>query len=62
MKQFVEALGGRKFFYAQVVTIGVFVLAVLGKVSYEQLLSFLTWIFGIFVTGNVAQKFTRTEE
>jgi hypothetical protein len=55
MKLF-ETLGGRKFVFAVLLTIGLFVLAVLSKISYQELITALQWIYGIFVVGNIGSK------
>jgi energy-coupling factor transporter transmembrane protein EcfT len=52
--------GGRKFIYGVLVSIFAFILAFLGKISYQELIGFIEWIFGLFVAGNVAQKFAVT--
>lgn len=54
--------GGRKFIYGILLTVGVFVLAVMSKITYQELLSAVEWIFGIFVAGNVIQKFSGSSQ
>ena len=62
MKEIIESLGGRKFVFAIVLVVGMFSLALAGKISFDQLTSVCEWIFGIFVTGNVGQKFATPPE
>lgn len=57
MKDFLSEIGGRKFTFGMLLTIGIFTLALFGKISYQELISAVTWIFGLFISGNVLQKF-----
>jgi len=62
MRDFINDQGGRKFILAVTLTIGFFFLAIFGKISYEQLISGVTWVFGLFAGANVAQKFAPEQE
>jgi hypothetical protein len=55
-KSALDYLGGRKFVYVVLISIGAFSLAFGGKIDYNQLLEFLTWIFGLYAGANVGQK------
>ncbi len=51
---FIGALGGRKF----LLSVGMVLLVTFAiDVDSGTKLDFMTWIAGIFVTGNVGQKF-----
>lgn len=54
----IEKLGGRKFIFAVMVSFGFFVLALAGKIEYDQLASGLLWTLGIFSASNMGQKFS----
>ena len=56
--EFLEDNGGRKFIFGVVLAVGAFSLAIAGRISFQELLGFVEWIFGLFVVGNVAQKFS----
>ncbi len=49
----IEKLGGRKFIYALIVVVMVFVGWILGKLDAQQFINFATSIGGIYVAGNV---------
>lgn len=53
----IEKIGGRKFVLSVIITISLLVLAVVGKITYEQLMSGWLWALGIFVAANTSQKF-----
>lgn len=55
-KSIFEMFGGRKFLFVVLISIGAFSLAFTGKIDYNQLLEFLTWIFGLYAGANVTQK------
>ena len=57
MKYFLNDIGGRKFTFGMLLTIGIFSLALFGKISYQELINAVEWIFGLFISGNVIQKF-----
>jgi hypothetical protein len=59
MLKIIEKLGGRKFLFGFLTTIGFFVLAFFGQISFDELISVIKWIFGIYVLGNVANKITK---
>jgi hypothetical protein len=59
MSTIFTTIGGRKFAFAVTIAIGFFALACFDKISYEQLIKTIEWIFGAFVIGNVAQKFVK---
>lgn len=52
----IEAIGGRKFVFAILITALAFVLTVLGNITYEQFINAALWALGIFSTTNVASK------
>jgi type IV secretory pathway VirB2 component (pilin) len=62
MGEFIKSSGGRKYILACVLIVGFFALGLAGKISYEQVISGVTWVFGIFAGANVAQKFSPTNE
>ena len=57
----------KKFFTSRKTIIAVLLLAsatlltVYGKMSNQEWLDFVKWIYGIFVVGNVTAKFTGTK-
>ena len=55
-KSIFDYVGGRKFLFVVLISIGAFSLAFSGKIDYNQLLEFLTWIFGLYAGANVGQK------
>lgn len=57
MKDFLSEIGGRKFTFGMLLAIGMFTLALFGKISYQELINAVTWVFGLFISGNVIQKF-----
>lgn len=60
MKDFLSEIGGRKFTFGMLLTLGLFTLALFGKISYQELINAVTWVFGLFISGNVLQKFAPT--
>jgi uncharacterized membrane-anchored protein YitT (DUF2179 family) len=62
MNEFIKSIGGRKFLMAVILSIIALGLFSFGKMDVDQLESFLTWIFGLFVTGNVMDKFSPVVE
>lgn len=63
MYQFIDNLGGRKFVFALVLFISLVVMLAL-DVSVEKIATFFTYatvIFGLYVGGNVVQKFSDKE-
>jgi len=57
MKDFLADIGGRKFVLAVVILVAGVVFLLMGRIDYQQFLNLSQWIMGIFVVGNVAQKF-----
>lgn len=60
MQNLMTALGGRKFVFAEVLIVLLAVMIIV-KVDLEMIKTFFNYaitIFGIFVGGNVAQKFS----
>jgi general stress protein CsbA len=60
MQNLLTALGGRKFVFAEVLTV-LLAIMIIAKVDLEMIKTFFNYaitIFGIFVGGNVAQKFS----
>jgi len=53
-----EMFGGRKFLLAILILIAGVVFVLMSKIEYQQFLSLATWIMGLFVLGNVSQKFS----
>jgi hypothetical protein len=49
----IEAIGGRKFIFAMMVTILSFVLVLVGKLMVNEYLNFVEVIGGLYVIGNV---------
>lgn len=56
----IEEIGGRKFFFAFLVTILSFILVVLGKVSVEAWFTFISVVGATYVIGNSVESITRT--
>ena len=61
-KIMIEKLGGRKFVFAVLITVAVFVLALLGKITYEQFTTATLWALGIFSAANASQKFAPSDK
>ncbi|MBU4223673.1 hypothetical protein KJ934_00325 [Patescibacteria group bacterium] len=51
-------LGGRKFLFALLVVFLTFILAVLGKITFDQFLNTEVWALGIFAASNAISKFS----
>ena len=58
MMDLLNDLGGRKFVFAILIVIIVFLLALFGEITFEQFTGTILWAFGIFSAANVTQKFT----
>lgn len=57
-------LGGRKFVFAEVLIV-LLAAMIIAKVDTESIQTFFNYavtVFGIFVGGNVAQKFSSTQK
>ncbi len=61
MRNFVDSLGGRKFVFAEilVVILAVMIAMKVETASIETFFNYAVTIFGIFVGGDVAQKFSK---
>lgn len=60
MKEIIKSFGGRKFVFAEVLIV-LLAIMIIVKVDLEMIKTFFNYaitIFGIFVGGNVAQKFS----
>ena len=55
----IEAIGGRKFAYALLVTILGFALVLAGKVQASDYLTFIGIVGATYVVGNVTSKATK---
>lgn len=55
----IETLGGRKFIFAVLISIGLFVLAIIGKIEFDQLQQGLLWALAIFSAANAGQKIAK---
>jgi len=64
MQNIITSLGGRKFVFAEVLLILLAVM-IITKVDLESVKTFFNYavaIFGLYVGGNVAQKFSSSYE
>lgn len=60
-RDFIDSLGGRKFFFAGVIIAMIFTLTIL-KIDYSKFIQDVMVIYGLFVGGNVIQKFAPIQE
>jgi len=60
MANFLNDVGGRKWISAGVLFIAATVFLYTGKSDFEQWSTFMQWVFGIFVFGNVGTKIIET--
>ena len=56
--KFLEAIGGRKFLLAVLILVAGLVLVLTGQITYQEFLNLAKWMMGLFVSGNVVQKFS----
>ena len=61
LREFIDSLGGRKFFFAGIIITMVFILTIL-KIEYTEFITQVIVIYGLFVGGNVVQKFAPIQE
>lgn len=54
----IEKLGSRKFIISILLLGLIFSLVIVGKVEVEEFLTFASIVTGLYITGNVAQKFS----
>tara|TARA_Y100000389_G_scaffold113651_1_gene110754 strand:- start:1783 stop:1980 length:198 start_codon:yes stop_codon:yes gene_type:complete len=52
MNKFFEFLGGRKMFFALILTIVVSVFLFTDKCNFDQWSNFCIWVFGSYAIGN----------
>lgn len=52
-------MGGRKFIFGVIVIVATTILVALGKLGFEQFQGMLEFVFAVYVTGNVVQKFSQ---
>lgn len=56
MEDLISKFGGRKFIFAALVVALGFLLAVFGKITFDQFVSLITWALAIFSISNATQK------
>jgi hypothetical protein len=54
MKNFFAFLGGRKMFFALVLTVIVSIFLFTNKCDFDQWSNFCIWVFGTYAIGNAA--------
>jgi len=52
MKNFFDFIGGRKMFFALVLTIVVSIFLYSGRCDFDQWSNFCVWVFGSYAIGN----------
>jgi hypothetical protein len=62
MIRFFEYLGGKKMFFALLLTILITIFLIFGKCTFSEWADFCIWINGAYIVGNGIEHFSKRKK